>query len=176
MGPAMADDKKEKEQRKFIESQGLKILELLVTLAPVSKGVKEVWKIGKETNKALSMLEGSCESGSLSASDGNINRLKTISSQLSNELSRLNRFDENWWIQTSGANLFSAGDSTRALGIFQLQRTHLLALRDACEGLKTLAAVAFANTVSDVKGLAKLYIPSVPIVDAEVTKENPARI
>ena len=38
--------------------------------------------------------------------------------------------------------------------------------------LKTLAAVAFAASISNVKGLAKAYMPSIPAIDGMVTKET----
>ena len=164
-------DKESEEQKKFIREQGKKILDLLVEIAPVSRGVKEVYKVSRETEEALSAVGAAHDTGTLSASDENINRLAAIARRLSNELSTLNRHDENWWIETSGANLFSVGDSTKAIEILQKQRQHFLNLRDACDGLKTLAAVAFASTVSDIKGLAKLYIPSIPAMDGFVTKE-----
>lgn len=164
-------DKTEKEQTAFIKEQAKKILDLLVTIAPVQKGVKEIYKVSKETNKALTLADKVERTGQLTSSDGNINRLQSIANQLSNELSSLNRKDENWWIVTSGANLFSQGESASALKYLYREKKKLVALREACTGLKTLTGVAFANTVANVKGLAKLYAPSLPMIDGMVAKE-----
>jgi hypothetical protein len=156
-----------------MRSQGKKILDLLVKIAPIPKGAKDAYQIARETVKALEMTDRTMDLGlgQLSASDDNLNRLSLIAGRLSNELSSLNRHDENWWLETSGANLFSKRDSTTALKRLQHQREHLLALKEACDGLKTLAALVFAQSVSNVKGLAKLYIPSVPAIDGYVTKD-----
>jgi hypothetical protein len=162
-----------KDQEQFMRTQGKKILDLLVKIAPIPKGAKETYQVARETIKALEMTERTVdlEMGRLSASDDNLNRLALIAERLSNELSSLNRHDENWWLETSGANLFSKVDSTAALTRLQHQREHLLALSEACAGLKTLAALVFAQSVSNVKGLAKLYIPSIPVIDGYVTKD-----
>lgn len=165
----MAD--KEQEQAKFIKEQANKILGLLISISPAPGAVKSAYKLSGETTKALSLTESTLGTGKLSASDANLNRLATISQRLVSELSALDRKDENWWIEASGANLLSKGESTRALKHLVEQQAKLKALREACEGLKTLAAVAFANTVANVKGLAKLYIPSIPMIDGMVTKD-----
>jgi hypothetical protein len=49
---------------------------------------------------------------------------------------------------------------------------HLTALKEACDGLKTLTTLVFAQSVSNMKGLAKLYIPSIPAIDGYVTKDT----
>jgi hypothetical protein len=167
----MADDKVSQENKAKLKSLANKILDLLVKLAPLPRGVQTAWKMARETEKSLSMADRTWESGELTSSDGDINRLQEIAHRLSNEFSTLNRKDANWWIENSGANLFNVGDSTRAIDILHGQRQALVSLREACDGLKALAAVAFANTVADVKGLAKLYVPSIPMIDAAVTKE-----
>jgi hypothetical protein len=168
----VGEDKKSTEEEKFIKDQGKKILDLLVKIGPVSNGLKELYKVSRETEKALTMVSTTLETGQLSASDGNMNRLATIARRFLNELSTLNRFDENWWIEASGANLFSVGDSTKAIGILEQQRQHLVDLKAACDGLRTLAAVAYANTYADIKGLAKMYMPSIAALDGIVTKET----
>jgi hypothetical protein len=168
----MPDDAMTKEQQKFMEQQAKKILDLLVKIAPFPKGAKELYQVAKETKTALDMTVKTFETGRLSASDENMNRLSTIAYRVMNELSKLNRGDEQWWIESSGANLFSKVDTTEGLKRLEAQRKHLLALKEACEGLKTLAGVVFAASVSNVKGLAKLYIPSVPMIDGYVTKDT----
>jgi hypothetical protein len=167
----MADDKEAEERAAFIKSQGLKILDLLVKIAPISNGLKETWKVSRETEKALTIKDRTSHLGTLSASEGNLNRLREIANKIASDLSSLNRMDENWWIETSGANLFSVGESTKALSVLQQQVKYLRDLRAACEGLKDLARLIFASSVSDVKGLAKLYMPSIPTIDAIVMKE-----
>jgi hypothetical protein len=167
----MAADKVSQENQAKIKSLAKDMLELLAKLAPVPSAVQAGWKIAKETEKSLSMAGRTWGSNELSASDDNINRLQEIANRLSDELSTLNRKTANWWIDSSGANLFSVKDSTKAIIILDGQRKTLVALRAACDGLKALTAVAFANTVADVKGLAKIYAPSIPLIDAEVTKE-----
>ena len=168
----MAEHKTPKEQEQYLKSQGLKILDLLVKIAPTGQGMKEGWKVTRETTKALTMAERTFETGNLSASDGNMNRLAMISHHLSNELFKLSRKDGNWWIEASGTNLLSREHSTAALHRLQGQRNYLKALREACEGLKTLAAVVFAQSISNVKGFAKLYMPSIPMIDGMVTKDT----
>jgi hypothetical protein len=101
-----------------------------------------------------------------------MNRLSAIAYRVMNELSKLNRGDGQWWIESAGANLFNNVDTTEGLKRLEAQRKHLLALKEACEGLKTLAGVVFAASVSNVKGLAKLYVPSVPMIDRYVTKDT----
>jgi hypothetical protein len=163
-----------KEQEQTMKSQAKKILDLLVKIAPIPQGAKEAYKIARETQKALDMTDKTLDRGMgfLAASDDNLNRLSAIAQRLSNELSALNRHDENWWLETSGANLFSKLDSTEALKRLQTQRRHLIDLKEACDGLKTLTGLVFAHTISDVKGLAKLYVPSIPMIDGQVTKET----
>ena len=167
----MAAANADKAREDFIKAQARRMLDLLVKLAPVPKGVQDAYKVSKETDKALSMVDTTLSSGTLSASDNNINRLASIARNLRNDLATLNRKDENWWVHTSGVNLFSRGDSTKAIQLLEQQRKHLLALREASDGLHTLVGVAFAATVADVKGLAKLYIPSIVALDGIVAKE-----
>jgi hypothetical protein len=164
-------DKAADAQERYLKSQGKKILDLFVKISPLPTGVKDAYRLSRETEKALKMVGDAEETGTLSSSDSNINCLASIARRLSNELSTLNRKDINWWIDTSGANLLSRDDSTKAVQKLQERRQYLLDLREACDGLKTAAAVAFANTVSNVKGLAKLYMPSIPAIDGIVTKE-----
>lgn len=166
------DDALTAAQRDFMKSQAKKVLDLLVKLAPIPSGVKEAYSVSKETTKALDMTSATFDSGLLTASDSSMNRLAEIARRLSNELSTLSRKDEDWWLMTSGANLFSKTDSTEALKRLQQQHEYLLALKEACDGLKTLAAVAFAASISNVKGLAKAYMPSIPAIDGMVTKET----
>jgi hypothetical protein len=167
----MSEDKEAKERATFIKSQAGKIFDLLVKIAPISNGLKETWKVSRETEKALTISGRTSDLGRLSASDDNLNRLRNIANKLAGDLSSLNRMDENWWIETSGANLFSVGESTKALAVLQQQVKYLRDLRTACDGLKDLARLIFANSVANVKGLAKLYIPSIPMIDAAVMKE-----
>lgn len=166
------DDALTATQRDFMKCQAKKVLDLLVKIAPIPTGVKEAYSVSRETTKALDMTSATFDSGLLTASDSSMNRLAEIARHLSNELSTLSRKDEDWWLMTSGANFFSKSDSTEALKRLQQQRQHLLALKEACDGLKTLAAVAFAASVSNVKGLAKAYIPSIAAIDGVVTKET----
>jgi hypothetical protein len=170
----VAEQKMNTEQQQLMKSLAKKVLDLLVQIAPIPKGARETYKIGRETQKALEMTDKTLEPGigHLSASDDNLNRLSVIATRLSNELSALNRHDENWWLETSGANLFSKLDTTEALKRLQQQRQHLTDLKEACDGLKTLSALVFAQSVSNVKGLAKLYIPSIPAIDGYVTKNT----
>jgi hypothetical protein len=167
----MSEDKEAKERAAFIKSQAGKIFDLLVKIAPISNGLKETWKVSRETEKALTISGRTSDLGRLSASDDNLNRLREIANKLAGDLSSLNRMDENWWIETSGANLFSVGESTKALAVLHQQVKYLRDLRTACDGLKGLARLIFANSVANVKGLAKLYIPSIPMIDAAVMKE-----
>ncbi len=70
-----------------------------------------------------------------------------------------------------GANLLSKDQTTQALQLLQQQRQLLLDLREACDGLKTLAWTAFAAANANIKGIAKMYVPSLVAIDAAVTKE-----
>ncbi len=168
----MSDQSISNEQKKLLENQAKKILDLLVKIAPIPQGVKQGYQASRETIKSLEMADATADMGMLSASDPNMNWLALIARRLSNELSTLNRRDVNWWLETSGANLFSRKDSTEALKRLQSQRQHLLNLREACDGLKTLAGAVFAQSVANVKGLAKLYVPSIPAIDGYVTKDT----
>lgn len=167
----MADSTAADAKKSYLKSQGKKVFDLLVKLSPVHSIAKDVFRVSRETEKALKMIDDTADTGALSASDSNINNLALIAQRLSNELSTLNRKDINWWLDTSGANLLSKSDSTKAIQKLQEQRQYLLDLKDACDGLKTAVGVAFANTVANVKGLAKLYMPSIPAIDGMVTKE-----
>ena len=159
-------------QRNVIKSQAKKVLDLLVKIAPIPSGAKEAYSVSKELSKALDMSSATFDTGILTASDPNMNCLAEIARRFSNELSKLSRNDENWWIETSGANFFSRSDSTEALKRLQQQRQYLLALKDASEGLKALATTLMVQSVANFKGIAKLYIPSIAAMDAMVTKET----
>lgn len=166
-------DAREVEQTKFIKSQAKKLLDFLVKIAPISDASKETYRVGRETIKALEMVDGTMDvgMGQLSSSDDNLNRIAVIAQHLSNELSTLNRFDIDWWLMTSGANLFSRTDSTNALRRLQEQRSNMMNIKDGCAGMKAAAAIVFAASVANVKGLAKLYMPSIPAIDGYVTKD-----
>jgi hypothetical protein len=162
----MAEDKKAREQAEVIKSNATKLLEMLMKIAPVPKGVQDGYKLSKDTIKVLSNPDSATAGLTLdSAFDDNIKRLGVIAASLLKELGELSDKNENWWIASSGANLLSVGDSTKALKILEKQRASLLALRGACEALRTLTEVSFLATIADVKGLAKTFMPSVPIFD-----------
>jgi hypothetical protein len=168
----MSDEAKTKEQERLIRSNARKVLDALVKIAPVSKGAKEAYSLSRETEKALTMSARTMESGRLTASDENMNLLSQIARSISSDLSTLNRHDMNWWLENSGANLFSKSDSTEALKRLEQQRQHLIGMKEGCDGLKTLAALMFTQSVANVKGIAKLWVPSIPMIDGVVTKET----
>ena len=47
----------------------MKILDLLVRIAPVAQGVKDGYKVSRETEKVLSVVDKTLDSGTLTAVD-----------------------------------------------------------------------------------------------------------
>lgn len=166
----MAGDTMKREQVEFMKSQGKKILDLLIEISPVPQGVKDAYSVSQEVETALS-LTGTASAGQLEGTDENVNRLALIARRLSNELSSLNRRDEQWWIDTSGANLFSPAQSTEALMLLQRRRQTLIALKEACDGMRSLALALGVYGFSNVKALPKA-MTSLVVLDIEVIKET----
>lgn len=175
----MAGDKRQQEeQSKQLKDLGKNILELLSKIAPIPKGVTEAYKVSKETVKVLDFSVQAYAQGlnkEIPAFNDNLNKLEEISIKLYDELEIFVDKSENWWIETSGANLFSVQDSTKALQYIQQQSTHFNALKNAFVGLKTLAGVVYASSIANVKGLAGLFMPDIPAIDAMVLKRIAAK-
>ena len=67
--------------------------------------------------------------------------------------------------------MFSPIDSKKAIDKTQKMKSKLIAMKEACSGLSTLAVTVFLADNMDVKGLAKIYVPSLIAIDGIVVKQ-----
>jgi hypothetical protein len=168
----MDEDALNKQQQELLKSLGKKSVDLIVKISPLPDVVKEGYKVAREIDKAVTTAEKANSGFELTSTDYSINKIAEVSKFIHNETASLARRDENWWMENSRVNLFDSQETTRALQVFQDKRTLLLDLKEACDGLKTLAKVAMAAANVNFKGLAKLYVPSLVVLDGIVTKES----
>jgi hypothetical protein len=168
----MDEDALNKQQQELLKSLGKKSVDLIVKISPLPDVVKEGYKAAREIDKAVTTAEKANSGFELTSTDYSINKIAEVSKFIHNETASLARRDENWWMENSRVNLFDSQETTRALQVFQDKRTLLLDLKEACDGLKTLAKVAMAAANANLKGLAKLYVPSLVVLDGIVTKES----
>lgn len=168
----MDEDALNKQQQELLKSLGKKSVDLIVKISPLPDVVKEGYKVAREIDKAVTTAEKANSGFELTSTDYSINKIAEVSKFIHNETASLARRDENWWMENSRVNLFDSQETTRALQVFQDKRTLLLDLKEACDGLKTLAKVAMAAANANLKGLAKLYVPSLVVLDGIVTKES----
>lgn len=168
----MDEDALNKQQQELLKSLGKKSVDLIVKISPLPDVVKEGYKVAREIDKAVTTAEKANSGFELTSTDYSINKIAEVSKFIHNETASLARRDENWWMENSRVNLFDSQETTRALQVLQDKRTLLLDLKEACDGLKTLAKVAMAAANANLKGLAKLYVPSLVVLDGIVTKES----
>jgi hypothetical protein len=168
----MDEDALNKQQQELLKSLGKKSVDLIVKISPLPDVVKEGYKVAREIDKAGTTADKAYSGFELTSTDYSINKIAEVSKFIHNETASLARRDENWWMENSRVNLFDSQETTRALQLFQDKRTLLLDLKETCDGLKTLALVAMAAANANVKGLAKLYVPSLVALDGFVTKES----
>jgi hypothetical protein len=168
----MDEDALNKQQQELLKSLGKKSVDLIVKISPLPDVVKEGYKVAREIDKAVTTAEKANSGFELTSTDYSINKIAEVSKFIHNETASLARRDENWWMENSRVNLFDSQETTRALQVLQDKRTLLLDLKEACDGLKTLAKVAMAAANVNFKGLAKLYVPSLVVLDGIVTKES----
>ena len=165
----------DKEQQKLLKSLGKKVVDFLVKISPLPDVAKEGYKVVRELDKAASVTTGAA-AGELTSSDYSINLIASISKFLYNQTTSLARRDEGWWMDNSKVHLLDPEETTLALRMFSEKRKLLLDLRETCDGVKDLALVAMAAANSNVKGFARLYIPSLVAIDGVVTKESCDRL
>jgi hypothetical protein len=145
----------------------MQFLKTLDKLMKVKGEVDNIMKVPKSASMALNTRA----TGQLSASSDNLNRLRAIGSNWNNALLKLTLHDENWWIDWSGTNLLSAAAAEKAVKKTRKLREKMVAMEKGCKGLADLAKVVFVSENMDIKGLARLYIPSIVAIDAIVLNE-----
>jgi hypothetical protein len=172
----MDDESLDKQQQQLLKSLGKKAVDFLVKISPMPDLAKEGYKVVREIDKSTGIAERAAATGEITSSDYSINLVATISKFLYNQTTSLARRDESWWIDNSRVNLFQPEETTLALHTFAEKRKLLLDLKETCDGVKDLALVAMAAANANVKGFAKLYIPSLVAIDGAVTKESCDRL
>ena len=167
------DDSYSQEQKDLLKSLGMKALDLLVKIGPASDLAKEGYKLSRELSKTGKILDNvSSNPGELSSSDYSINKMAKVADYLHSQTAALARHDEAWWEEVSGVNMLQPQQTTEALQKLQQQRQFLLNLKDCCDGLKDLALAVMGAAHFNVKGLAKMYMPSLVAIDGAVTKQS----
>ncbi|HVP46624.1 MAG TPA: hypothetical protein VMT32_08575 [Bryobacteraceae bacterium] len=166
------DDSFSDEQKQLLKTLGMKALDFLVKIGPAPELAKEGYKVGRELSKTSKTLDNlGSEPGDLTSSDYSINRLAKLARYLHSEMAKLARHDENWWVEVSGVNLLQREQTTEALQNLQQQRQLLLNLQECCDGLKGLAVVAMGAAHLNIKGIAKMYMPSLVAIDGIVVNQ-----
>ncbi|HSY90603.1 MAG TPA: hypothetical protein VK812_04480 [Candidatus Binatus sp.] len=171
----MSDEALDKQQQALLKSLAKKAVDFLVKISSLPEIGKEGYKVVRELDKAATVLEGAA-TGELISSDYTINQVAAVSKFLYTQTTSLARHDEGWWMENSKVNLLVSKETTVALHIFSEKRKLLLDLKETCDGVKDLALVAMTAANANVKGFAKLYIPSLVAVDGVVTKESRDRL
>lgn len=171
----MSDESLDKQQQALLKSLAKKGVDFLVKISPLPDVGKEGYKLVRELDKTASVLQGAA-TGELTSSDYSINLVASISKFLYNQTTSLACRDRDWWMENSKVNLLDPKETTVALHIFSEKRKLLLDLKETCDGVKDLALVAMAAANANVKGFAKLYIPSLVAIDGAVTKESCDRL
>jgi len=171
----MDDGSLDKQQEALLKSLAKKAVDFLVKISPLPDFGKEGYKVVRELDKTAGVVQGAA-AGEIISSDYSINQVAAISKFLYNQTTSLARRDGDWWMENSKANLLDPKETTVALHIFSEKRKLLLDLKQTCEGVKGLALAAMAAANANVKGFAKLYIPSLVAIDGVVTKESCDRL
>jgi hypothetical protein len=171
----MSDEALDKQQQALLKSLAKKAVDFLVKISSLPEIGKEGYKVVRELDKAATVLEGAA-TGELISSDYTINQVAAVSKFLYTQTTSLARHDEGWWMENSKVNLLVSKETTVALHIFSEKWKLLLDLKETCDGVKDLALVAMTAANANVKGFAKLYIPSLVAVDGVVTKESRDRL
>jgi hypothetical protein len=167
----MSDESLDKQQQELLKSLGKKGVDFLVKISPLPDIAKEGYKLVRELDKTVGVMNNAA-AGELTSSDYSINLVASISKFLYNQTTNLARRDEDWWIENSRVNLLDSKETTFALHLFSEKRKLLLDLKETCDGVKDLALVAMTAANMNVKGFAKLYVPSLVAIDGVVTKES----
>lgn len=165
----------DKQQQALLKNLVKKSVDFMVKISPLPDIAKEGYKVVREIDKAAGVVNGA-ETGDLTSSDYSINLIASISKFLNNQTISLSRRDESWWMENSKVNLLNPQETTVALHMFSEKRKLLLDLKETCDGVKDLALVAMAAANMNVKGFAKLYVPSLVAIDGIVTKESCDRL
>jgi hypothetical protein len=163
------------QQQALLKSLGKKCVDFMVKISPLPDLAKEGYKVVRELDKTSTVVQGAA-AGELTSSDYSINLVATISKFLYNQTTSLAQRDESWWVDNSKVNLCETKETTIALHLFAEKRKLLLDLKETCDGVKDLALVAMAAANANVKGFARLYIPSLVAIDGVVTKESCDRL
>ena len=171
----MDDESLDKQQQALLKALTKKGVDFLVKISPLPDVAKEGYKVVRELDKTAGITERAA-AGELTSSDYSINLVGSISKFLYNQTTSLAQRDENWWMENSKVNLLDPKETTVALHIFSEKRKQLLDLKETCDGVKDLALVAMAAANANVKGFAKLYVPSLVAIDGVVTKESCDRL
>lgn len=166
----------DKQQQALLKSLGKKGVDCLVKISPLPDAAKEGYKVARELDKTDSVLQGTAASGEVTSSDYSINLIATISKFLYNQTTSLAPHDENWWIANSDMDLCDSKQTTAALHLLSEKRKLLLDLKETCDGVKDLALAAMAAANANIKGFAKLYMPSLVAIDGIVTKQSCDRL
>lgn len=127
-----------------------------------------------ELNKVVSVIgKAKRRPGQLPTSNENLGLLRTLANEWKGTLSTYSQKDINWWLEWSGADLFSPRDSKESVKKLKETLAKVKALKSACNGLEQLAYVVLVADNMDVKGLVTAaYVPSLVAIDAQVAKET----
>lgn len=170
---SLEDDSLSGEQKQLLKAVGMKALDLLVKIGPAPELAQEGYKVGRELSKTSKTLDNlGSEPGEITSSDYSINKLAKVARYLHAETAKLARHDESWWVEVSGVNLLQPQQTTEALQKLQQQRQLLLNLKECCDGLKGLAVVAMGAAHLNIKGIAKMYVPSLVAIDGIVIHQT----
>jgi hypothetical protein len=111
------------------------------------------------------------DTGRLTSTNEDVNKLYAVGAKLSNHLGVFARQPPSYWLEHSGANLFSHADTTEALKRLVTVREELDGVRSAAEALSALTKLLTANDYADIKGVAG-SLTTATIADIEARKET----
>lgn len=145
------------------------------------RALEKVFRIKGEVDRIMQLPTSASialktrSDGQLSATNEQLNQLRALGTKWNNELTKMALRDENWWVDWSGTNAFSAIESRRALTRIRDLRQRLANLKEGCKGLSALAYTVLVADNMDIKSWGKAYVPSLVIIDAHVAKEASTR-
>ena len=148
----------------------------MATSDDLVKRLGQVFKIKGEIDNLMKIPKAAeisfkTQAGQLQATNDDLNKLRFVGRKWNNQLDKLYRHDENWWVDWSGSNAFSVSASKKAIIKVTTFQNKLRAFKSASSGLATLTYTILVADNADIKGLAKVYVPSLIAIDAMVAKE-----
>ncbi len=143
------------------------VSDALIAAKNLFDAIKRINKIGKNVN----LVSRTAQTADLEATDEKLNNMRSLGRQWNAELFQMRMKTENDWVQWSGTNLFQPNEATQAVKNTKELMDKMLALKEACDGLATLAEIVFIADNMNIKGLAKLDAPDLIVMDRYVKDE-----